>query len=326
MTVIISKNELNVLIPKSLPRYLKILRPLNLIIIILTLFMLRYVVIKSILAAAGAELYMPSAHFNLIVFCTILIAAYGYMVNDLCDVEIDLINDPGSVYIPALISKKSMVGILLTLGAMIFILILMLSIILKSFLVPALLLTAFVVTNWYAFKLKKSFVWGNLAVASMTAGTLIMASLPEINHLAVTGQTTNISSARLLIINVVAALSIFAFLLNFAREIVKDIEDIEGDRAIGCKSIPIVKGIKISKIIVFLIVAFTLMLLILAQSRLAFYGKWPAILFLAILCEIPILVFISLLQRAAQKPHFHNAGNWLKFIMLCGILSLLAAV
>ena len=45
----------------------------------------------------------------------------------------------------------------------------------------------------------------------------------------------------------------FGFLLTFLREIVKDMEDIEGDRKFDCKTLPIVLGIRKSKLIIYLI-------------------------------------------------------------------------
>jgi len=47
-------------------------------------------------------------------------------------------------------------------------------------------------------------------------------------------------------------LMFFAFTLTFAREITKDIEDMEGDRAMGLRTIPVLLGVKFSLILVFL--------------------------------------------------------------------------
>ncbi len=76
---------------------------------------------------------------------------------------------------------------------------------------------------------------------------------------------------------IIAAISIFAFLLSLMREIVKDIEDMEGDKLIRCQSVPIKKGIPFTKKLLLILVVLTLALLIISQIYLASYSKWIAI-------------------------------------------------
>jgi len=294
------------------------LRVPNLLIIAFTFLLLRYFVFIPVYGAYSIISGMQSLHYMLMITSTILIAAAGYISNDYFDVLTDQVNKPEKQYIgiqmkagTALSTSVFFSLIAVSLGSW-------LSILTQSSLPGLLLLTALTVAWLYALTLKKSFLWGNIAVAGMSAGTIAMAWLIE-------NQCSQVQDEPFRIITgIISAISIFAFLLHFLREIVKDIEDMEGDSLINCRSLPLEKGIPFTKTILIVFTAITLLFLVIAQIYLAQYGKNIAVIWLLICVQVPLLYFIKSLTKANTKTDYHKLSTLLKWIMLGGMGSIIA--
>ena len=295
-----------------------LLRAPNLLIIAITFFIVRYLVFIPVYAAYSITAGMGSFYFLLLVTDTIIIAAAGYISNDYFDSVTDSVNKPEKQYIGKLISPGSALAIALSLSVVALLLSIWLTIKVKSYLPAMLLLFALLVAWWYAIKLKKSFLWGNIAVACMSAGTIVMAWLIEKQSSEVTDEPNRIITL------IITAISIFAFLLSLLREIVKDVEDIEGDRLIKCRSLPIVKGIKFTKTVLLLFVILTIILLLVTQFYLLHHSKIVAVVWLLAAVEIPLIYFVFSLLKSKVKQDFHKLSTILKWIMLGGIASIVA--
>ena len=294
------------------------LRVPNLLIIAFTFLLLRYFVFIPVYSAFSVTSGMGSLQYLLMITSTILIAGAGFVSNDYFDVITDRVNKPHKQYIGIKLKAGSALTIAILLSIVASFFAIWLAVLNRS-VIPAILLTmALLVTWWYAMRLKKSFVWGNMAVAFMSAGTIAMAWIIE-NQIS---QTPD--QPFRLITGIIAAITIIALLLNFIREIVKDIEDIEGDKLINCRSLPIVKGIPFTKSIVFFLSCFTIILLIIVQSNLLNFSRLPAVIWLLVSAEIPLIYFLFALRKAEQKPDYHKLSTLLKLIMVGGIASIVA--
>jgi len=108
---------------------------------------------------------------------------------------------------------------------------------------------------WYAKSLKKSFLIGNLLVSALIALSIINLILFDILPVI----CTNASS--LIIIKIIMAYSLFAFLVNLKREIIKDIIDIEGDKYINANTIPLKIGVVKTNIIIKVLSILTIILI-----------------------------------------------------------------
>lgn len=294
------------------------LRVPNLLIIAFTFLLLRYFVFIPVYSAFSVTSGMGSLQYLLMITSTILIAGAGFVSNDYFDVITDRVNKPHKQYIGIKLKAgyALAIAILLSIVASFFAIWLAF---LNQSVIPAILLTmALLVTWWYAMQLKKSFIWGNMAVAFMSAGTITMAWIIEnqVSH-------TPDQPFRL-ITGIIAAISLIALLLNFIREIVKDVVDIDGDRLINCRSLPIVKGIPFTKSFVFFLSCITFILLIIAQFYLLKFSRLPAVIWLLVSAEIPLIYFLIALRRAEQKADFHKLSTLLKLIMVGGIVSIVA--
>jgi len=294
------------------------LRVPNLLIIALTFLLLRYFVFIPVYSAFSITPGMGSLQYLLMITATIFIAAAGYISNDYFDVVTDNVNKPGKQYIGIKITAGTALSTAILFSFFASALGIWLASMMQSWLPALLLQIALAVVWWYAIKLKKSFLWGNIAVASMSAGTIVMAWVIEDQFLQISGEPFAI------ITGIIIAISIFAFLLHFLREIVKDMEDMEGDSLINCRSLPIVKGIPVTKTILIILALITLLLLFIAQIYLVQFSRIIAAVWLLICVEIPLLYFLKSLTAAKIKADYHQLSSLLKWIMLGGMGSIIA--
>jgi 4-hydroxybenzoate polyprenyltransferase len=286
--------------------------------IALTFLFLRHLIFIPVYRFYSLNPGMGSWLYLLMITSTLLIAVAGYLSNDYFDVIADKINKPEKQYIGVHISAGLTFSIALLSSLLGTALAILLGILINNPYPVLLIFIALVVAWWYAIKLKKSLIWGNIAVAGMSAGTIAMAWLIEYQYSRVPGEPFRI------ITKIIIAISIFAFLLSLLREIVKDMEDLEGDRLINCRSLPLVKGIPYTKIILIGITLLTFILLVLTQVYLVQFSRIYAVGWLLAGVEIPLLYFLKLLHEAKLKRDYHKISSFLKWIMLAGIGSIIA--
>ncbi len=268
---------------------------------------------------SGTDFQMDSISFGLMVMITMLIAVAGYLINDFQDIDIDLVNRPdrpsvngnfnpgvlkGSAYTLSLLSLAGMMLLSYLMGT-------------PTPLIP--LILALITVWWYAIRLKKSLVWGNLAVSLMSSLTLGMAWLFEWILLQQSGITLYETKP---ITQIAVGIVMFAFLLSFIREILKDVEDLEGDSSYGCKSVPVVIGVTRTKSLLIGLSILLLVLLIIGQVYLSRMDFPLVLAWLIIAVEIPVIVLIILILRAKSKQSFHFLSTFLKWIMVGGITSM----
>jgi 4-hydroxybenzoate polyprenyltransferase len=123
----------------------------------------------------------------------------------------------------------------------------------------------------------------------------------------------------------VGGFSFFAFLSTLIREIIKDIEDFEGDSEYGRSTMPILLGIRFTKIVIVVLILFVVFSLIYVYVKFLFYnpGGKPDLLsmgWFVLLLIIPFLYLIFRLLSAREKKDYHICSNITKLIMLAGIL------
>jgi 4-hydroxybenzoate polyprenyltransferase len=115
----------------------------------------------------------------------------------------------------------------------------------------------------------------------------------------------------------------FAFIISLIREAIKDMEDIEGDRRYGCKTMPIVWGVNASKIYTAIwMVTITLTLVLLLIYMLQIHW-WVAALYCLALIIVPLLRIFQRLFTAKTAEDFHKLSSMVKFVMFTGILSMI---
>ncbi|MEN7550406.1 geranylgeranylglycerol-phosphate geranylgeranyltransferase [Rapidithrix thailandica] len=234
--------------------------------------------------------------FWLLSLSTVLIAAAGYLINDYYDIETDLINKPDKVVIGKSLSARTALKgfvILNTLG------------ILSGF-------GAATVVGWvngwlavvlwaYSKRLKGIPLLGNLIVAGATSEAVLI--------LAPFFQTSE---------HLIYIFTAFSFFLNLIREIVKDLEDREGDLQQHWNTLPLQIGEARTKYLVYGVLAGFISFVVFELQFLQ--NKFLTYYFL---CTIPFGgYFVVRFYRASSPQEYHFLSSFCKMMMLTGILAM----
>jgi len=288
---------------------LQLIRWKNLILIAFIQLLIEY----YLLPFFDLTTQLTGIEFSMIVLATLLIAAAGNIINDIYDVEIDTINKPKKLIVSKLISIKSAKISYILLNFIAFILAISISVVREHpfyslfFIIPQLLL------YYYATTFKRIAFLGNGVISLLVAFSILIIVLFE-NVLKI---NTNNS---LEIGHVIWGLVFFSFFINFIREIIKDIEDIIGDKAFNIKSIPVKFGIRkthtiIKTIVYLLIISIVLIVLLIFKKQIVLCG------YLLLAVAPSLLLFLEQLDKVNTSGDYAKLSSLLKVIMLVGILS-----
>lgn len=296
---------------------LRLIRFLNLLIIAGTQLLVRYCVLNPLLGHNNMAAQLPDGSFILLVVATVFTAAAGYAINDYFDRKMDQVNKPESLIVGRLIYPRhamayhlffSISGALI--GTWVSYKAGLLYLSLVFYMVSGLL--------WfYSTTYKREFLLGNVIVALLTALVPFLVLLYELPLLARTYGQHVIPVVHNLLIWFLG-FSLFAFLLNFAREVVKDAEDFEGDQAYGKRSVPVVWGMVAARWISTVVIVVSILLLGLAWHF--FIPDLITLWYFICLLVLPLGIVILMIYRADTPKHFHRASAALKVIMLFGLL------
>jgi len=277
-----------------------------------------YCVLQPLLAASHKKPNLNHGSFLLLIISSVFIAAAGYIINDYFDLNIDRINKPDRLIVQKIINRRwtivwhfflSMAGV-----AIGFYLDLTTRVTLLGFsnLVCACLLFT------YSISLKKKILSGNILISVLTAWTVFVVAWCEARFFF---DPTDVNIHK--IIRVTFLYSGFAFIISLIREAIKDMEDIEGDRRYGCKTMPIVWGVNTSKIYTAIwLVTITLTLILLIIYMLQIHWLLGA-LYCLVLIIIPLIRVFQKLSAAKTPQDFHHLSSMVKFVMFTGILSMI---
>ncbi|TAL59776.1 MAG: prenyltransferase [Bacteroidetes bacterium] len=311
--------------------FLKLIRLPNLLIIAFTQYMIRLCLVEPILNLSGLFIQMSDMEFALLVLATVFIAAGGYVINDYFDVRIDNINKPDQLVIDHGVKRRVAMGahaVLSFLGVAMGIFLAWKCNILMA---GGTLFTVSVIGLWfYSTLFKYQFLSGNIVISLFTGMVPFMVALFEVPRIILTYNSKLVqqqhdfgSAVTDTLLLWAGAYGITAFGLSLIREIIKDMEDVEGDKEYGCRTIPIVLGMKKAKAIVLsLILLFMTGIGCIQYIQLAAKDKYSFLYFLAFI-QLPLLFVLVNVIAANVKKNFHIASILVKCIMLTGICYLL---
>lgn len=224
--------------------FLKLIRPVNLAIIVITMYGVRYY-IRTVNYFQKVD--DDNLDFFLLVFSTVLIAAAGNIINDYFDVKADRINKPEKLIITKHIKRRWAILTHWIFNGIAFSIAVYLSIRYQSLWFVFIHLLSINTLWFYSMLFKRKIIVGNLMVASLTAlvPLLVMVYFKVGNSMHLKFSEFDPDSwVAIIDYKFVYLLAIFAFIQNLAREIVKDSQDIKGDKLIYAKSLPMVLGQK----------------------------------------------------------------------------------
>ena len=303
---------------------MRLVRWSNLLFLAALVWVMEKWVATPILVKAAFGEQLPGYMLLLIILATVLIAAGGYVINDYFDVKIDRINRPDEVIVTRSISKPaamrlSMIlsGIGIACGIAVAVLLKSLTIGILFVLIPGLL--------WfYSSSYKRLFMIGNLIIALLAGVTPIVVAMTNVAVLQLRYET--ILPYTTLVHDIYAWLggfALFAFLLTWIREIIKDMQDQMGDRELECHSMPVVWGEKWTKVFVTGLIVITLAIIgHLWWHILPFPTAWTNLStrYIALGIVTPLLCSVWLLWSAKIPSDYKVCQQVVKFTMLIGML------
>lgn len=305
--------------------FLKLIRVQNLLIIAFTQYAVRWCLIYPIIKVNSRyyELQLSGFNFFLLVLSTVMIAAAGYIINDYFDVRIDKVNKPERMVIGKGIKRRVAIGAHTVINFLAIAIALYVAYSIGSWRLALIHFICAAGLWFYSTTFKRMFIIGNLIIALFTALVPMIAAVYDMIPIYRTYLPIEENLSFLVIWKYVVALSFFAFITTLLREIIKDIEDVDGDMEYGCKTMPIVIGINPSKNIAIVIAFVTVLSLGFIQSEFYKIDDWISIIYFIIALQLPLLFLIYKIKSAQVKTDFRFAGNLSKFIMLMGIFYLL---
>lgn len=292
--------------------FIKLIRYQNLLMLAFMQLVFRFGFFKF----QNIPLALNDWQYGLLVLSTVLLAAGGYVINNILDQETDSINKPNNVIVGNSISETKAYNIYVALNCVgVGIGFYLSNVIEKPGFASVFILIA-ASLYFYATSLKQMVLIGNVIVASLLAFSVIIIGIFDLYPATQEGNQQQMA----LIFSILLDYALFTFILNFIREIVKDLEDVNGDYNQGMNTLPIAIGINRTSKIVFAL-SFIPILAILFYINNYLFQLQFATLYLMLSVVGPLLYFTFKIWNAKTKNDFHKLSLLLKWILLFGIVS-----
>lgn len=253
------------------------------------------------------------------------IAAAGYIINDYFDIQIDIINKPQRIVINKFIKRRWAIVWHLLLSTLGILISLYVSFKTGAWLIAAVNTFCVALLLFYSTTFKRKLLSGNLIIAALTGWVILVVYIfggADIFSLqGWSSQVANLNVPKFFKFTMLY--TSFAFIMTLIREVVKDLEDMEGDRKYKCETMPIVWGVPAAKIFTAVWISVCIAILAILQLYAWQSGWWWATLYILFLTILPMVVLLQKLYNASTSANYHTLSNIVKIVMLAGILSML---
>ncbi len=302
--------------------FFQLIRWPNLLYIAITQIVF-YTAIYIPLASVSYEAILHDFTFFLLIGASVSIAAGGYVINDYFDVMIDSVNKPQKLVLGPVIKKRaailwhllfSMIGLYCSF---------MVSFQSGQWSIFILNISAVFLLWFYSTRLKKSLLLGNILVSALTAWVIWVVYLYLVKGWDVDYLHQSETAIRLRqFFKMTVIYSGFSFVTNLIREVVKDLEDMEGDRKFGAKTMAIEWGVPVAKTFagVWIVVLIGAVLIISVYAWLT--ALYIYSVFLSMTVSLPFIYILYMLKNAETSIHYHKISVWIKWVILAGIISM----
>jgi 4-hydroxybenzoate polyprenyltransferase len=265
-----------------------------------------YLIIEYYAKTSNLVCELSFQNFAIICFCVQCLIAAGCVLNDIVDRHIDKINKPKTHIVDNSISLKNSIAVFIFIS----IVILLLSIYISVYMFSEwtyISLSVYLLSISYDIYFKRSPLLGNILMALLTS------FIPFVLFFFAKDCIDNLNNEKIVVlIYLYAALP---FLIIIPRELSLDISDMEGDKACGCNTLPILIGAKKSKLIV---IAFILTTILLSIPTAIKYHYLSVSL---IIIDLLLLGYIYKLKKTETRIEYIKIGRFLWFIMIFGLIA-----
>lgn len=301
--------------------FFKLIRWPNLVFIVLTQMLFRFFVLRFVYQNGTGDfenIKLSLPLFYWIVFASVCIAAAGYIINDYFDVNIDLINKPSKLIVDRYIKRRWAIVWHIVLSFIGLVISCYVGYELRNFYIPLFNFAAIIVLWFYSTTFKKKLLIGNILISLLTAWVILVLTFSEHPAHVI---SADVYWKRLIKVSFIYAG--FAFIISLIREVIKDMEDMQGDSKYGSTTMPIVWGLQVSKVFA----AVWLVVIICGVAGVQIYvlqlGWWLSAVYSLIAIIIPLLWILRKLYAAQSPKDFHRLSTAIKLVMFTGILSMI---
>lgn len=295
----------------------------NLIIILITMLLMLFCLINPALGLAPFEAGLSWIELMLLMASVLAITKGGYIINDLVDINTDSVNKPGKNLVGNRISESTAqvlywITTLSGIAASV-----LFSYLLHKISYSLIFLFSAGLLWFYSQKYKCQPLVGNMVVAvlsSLSFGLVWLFTFFALSNQGI--EFAQVQSSFLLTNKLVLIYVGFAFLITLLRELIKDLEDYTGDNRFGCRTLPVVYGKGVAKVIALFTAYLSLAGLVWVDFyyfQMHYYGVAGWFILIIVL----LVLIIVRLHRATEKPDFASLSRLSKRLMLLGIVSLI---
>ena len=309
----------------SIISFLRLIRLKNLMIVALTQLLIKFSLINNF----SENFILSNNQFYVLVLATLFITASGYIINDIYDVKTDKVNKDEKRVIGKSISSRNAIRwyILfnfLGLGLGIYIA----NVVKNTYF--SLIFIYCIFSLWtYSKRMKTSFLLGNVQVSILTALSIFNVALFDIIPNGI-----NENNGEMMVLNIILFYAAFAFIITLIREMIKDLEDIEGDRKIKANTLAITYGIEKTKWVSLILTIFTFLgigyfqyfqysiFISEFEYDIHIWGVNKTSVIYVIFIQFLFLLLSFRIYNSKLKKHFYFISQLCKIIMIVGILSI----
>lgn len=297
---------------------LNLIRWKNLLMIAFVQLLIKYALFQPFLETTELTIMLNGFGFGLLILSTLCIAAAGNIINDIYDVETDLVNRPSKVIIGKKISEKTAYTLFITLNVIGVLIGFYLSHLVGKSGFFAIFVIISALLYVYASYLKQMLLLGNIVISVLVGLSILIVGVFELMP-AITAQN---QATQLTFFKILFDYALFAFLINLTREIIKDLEDVDGDYKSGMNTLPIAIGRDRASKVAFAVSLMPLLGSIYYVSTYLY--KYELFIgYFSVLIIVPLLYIAFKSFQAKTKKHYRHISTMLKLVMLFGMLSLL---
>ena len=244
--------------------FIRLIRPLNLLIIAVTMYSVGAYLDLIYANSSNGIMLVQSFNFFLLVISTVMIAAAGNIINDYFDVRADRINRPEGTIIMKHIKRRWAIVYHWILNFIAFGIAIHLGLVLDTFWYVFIHLLSINFLWFYSMHLKRTLVIGNVVIAMLTALVPVLVGIYYQDYFRTAiieeAYPFHLNNYKFFPLYIGFGIGLFAFILNWTREIIKDMEDVKGDLVLKARTFPIVYGLQKSRTIssIFILITMTL--------------------------------------------------------------------
>jgi 4-hydroxybenzoate polyprenyltransferase len=256
--------------------------------------------------------------YLLLVLSTVLLAAGGYVINNIFDQATDHDNKPDTVIVGRSISEAHAYNLYVALNITGVGIGFYLSNVIQKPGFASIFIMIAAALYFYATSLKQMVLIGNIVVAALLSCSVIIIGIFDLFPVITPENQPMMAN----LFSILLDFAVFAFMINFIREIVKDLEDVNGDYNQGMSTLPIVLGISRTAKIAFGL-SFIPIFVILVYINTYLIPLLYATIYMFLFILGPLFYFMIKIWTAKKQKEFHSLSLLLKWILFFGILSVL---